>query len=195
MSATTLNIIDEILSQLANREEVLQGVEAAIIEHEFAYQRGEFIKKETREEFLKPVREEWLDDFVNSIEVLERAKNIFEAMPYQRKNEVHLRATPELAKKFKPPNISMASFIDTIVLAKEPARLIRMETKAVNLPWWLKWPRVLVVKSFDAVVEYQYFRGIPFPAKISIRVETRGIGPWRWGGGEDTEIRYKAKKE
>ncbi len=50
LSASTVNTINEILSQLTNREEILQGVEAAIIEHEFAYQRGEFIKKEILEE-------------------------------------------------------------------------------------------------------------------------------------------------
>ncbi len=189
LSTSTIKTIDEILLQLKNRKEILQGVEATIIEHVYAYQRGDFIKKKTRKEQQSPIQEDLLDDLFNPNEVLKRAKTVFKDMPCNQRNEILLRAIPKSAKKFDPPT----SFVDTIILMKKPAKLLRFETKVENLPWWLKWLRIVAVKSLDAGVEYVYFQEVPLPKKISIRVKTRGIGPLRYGVGEDTEIWYKTK--
>ncbi len=188
MSELSTKLIDEVLLQLKHRGDVLKRIEATISEQAFTYRRGVFIKKNSvRKEYQSPVEEAWLDDFFNLNKILNRAKINFMDIICHQQNEAHLYAIPKLANNFDPPN----SFIDTIVIKKEPTILSCIEVNFIHLPWWLKWPRFLCVNSFYAYVKYEYFQAIPLPTKISIRIVTRGIGSWRYGGGEDTKIQYK----
>ncbi len=74
----------------------------------------------------------------------------------------------------------------TMIISRVPVQLLRIEMKMINLPRWFKW----VFKSLDASIEFEYIRGVPIPKKSLGRMRSRGIGPWRWGGGEDTEFHY-----
>jgi hypothetical protein len=180
-------VIAEILAQLERREDALQGVEAIVIEKELAYHRGEFVVKETRE---KPwsLEEEGLEGYGGPYEVLGGSNRILEELPSSEGNEIRIRATPPVPDKVDtmdfpgPENLAV-----TVTMSVVPPRLLKMEAEFVHLPKWLKW----LLKTAEVEMVFDYIRGVPVLKTGYVHLLSRGIGPLRFGMGNETETRYK----
>jgi hypothetical protein len=188
LKVTSQNILDEILAQLKHRREVLRGLKATLTIKELAYRRGMFVVKKIHQEQQVLDDEQRLGDLGDPCDVLLSSDYSLEELPENKHNVIRIQAKPARPGKFNIMNLRAEDHQAAIaVITKTPARLVEMKLLLVNLPWWINW----LLKSVEARVEFEYIRGVPVPTKSSSRIQSKGLGWWRIGGGEDIEVQYK----
>jgi hypothetical protein len=188
LKITSRNILDEILAQLENRDEVLREVEATITIRELAYRRGEFIVKKVHQEQRILGDKKSLEELSDPCGILTSSTSSLEELPSDRQNAIRIRVKPANPRKFDLMHPRAEDHQAAIaVINKTPVRLVEMKLLFVNLPWWIE----CLFKSFEAKVEFEYVRGVPIPKKAYSRAQSKGIGRWRIGGGEEIEVQYK----
>ena len=187
LSTPTQRVIETIAAQLANYEKALQGVAVTISERELVYRGGKLIVAATREDPRVLDGEQTFDDLVDLREILSDPGHVFEELPGGQPNQIRVRVTHTLSAKPVISGSTREDVVTTLTLSRSPARILRMEAKAIHLPLWLR----LLLKSQMTEVVFDYIHGVPIPTSLRQRTAGRGIGWLRLGGGKEIDVQYR----
>lgn len=179
-------VVEEVFAQLEHYVEALEGVEATIVEKDLAYENGEHVLKETRQETRTLGKSQTLDDLVDVRELLSNPTHAFEELPGTGPDEVHIRIMPAGPVAFAAASATGKDVVVTAVFSRLPARLLRMKAAMVNLPLLFR----LLLKSQTMDITFGQVRGVPVPTSLHMRVHGRSVGVGNADWSNRIEISY-----